>query len=122
MSDLITIARRFLGTGSGEKGDKGEKPPTTPFSPLSPFSHPHGGQEPDPPLVGAEPCDQRVALRLIADADALLERLGVDGQHPAVASAAAMVTSAHATRDLETLRFAVAEFTVVVRRLAGMRG
>ena len=51
-------------------------------------------------------------------ADALVERLGVNGSRPEVTAAAAMVVSAHATRDMETLRFAVAEFTAIVRRLA----
>lgn len=147
MSNLMTIARRFLATRAGEKGEKGEKPFNEPsFSPLSPFFHPYGSQEPAPPLVGAdqgdqhaanhvhghsftsrllvgaEPWDQRAALRLIVDADALVEQLGVDGQHPVIVSAAAMVTNAFATRDMETLRFAVAEFTVLVRGLAGIKG
>jgi hypothetical protein len=56
------------------------------------------------------------------DADALVEQLGIDGRLPAVQDAAAMVTSAHAMRDMETLRLAIAEFTVVVRRLATKGG
>jgi hypothetical protein len=57
----------------------------------------------------------------MSDADSLVERLGIGGRHPAVRDAAAMVTSAHATRDMETLRFAVSEFTVVVRGVARER-
>ena len=69
-------------------------------------------------LSGNEPWDGRVALKLIDEADVTVERSGVDGRHPAVKDAAAMVTSAFATRDLETLRFAVSELTLVVRQLA----
>jgi hypothetical protein len=68
--------------------------------------------------IGNEPWDSRVALALMDTADALVEGLGVDDRHPEVRDAAAMVTSAHATRDLETLRLAVGEFTVVARTLA----
>jgi hypothetical protein len=53
------------------------------------------------------------------EADRLVERLGEDGTHPEVTTAAEAVVQAHAIRDLETLRFAVAEFAVIVRRLAG---
>ena len=75
-----------------------------------------------PALVAAlspgEPWDQRTALRLMEAADALVERLGVVGSRPEITTAATMVVNAYATRDVETLRFAVAEFTVIVRRLA----
>jgi hypothetical protein len=54
-------------------------------------------------------------------ADGLIERLGVDGQHPAIADAAAMVTSAYRTRDMETIRFACQEFEAAVRGLAAER-
>jgi hypothetical protein len=72
----------------------------------------------NPTLTGNEPWDRQIALGLLADADALIERLGVDGRHPTVRDAAAMVASAFATRDLETVRFAVSEFAALVRRLA----
>jgi hypothetical protein len=75
----------------------------------------------DVPLSGNEPWDRQVALRLTAEADALVERLGVSGQHPAIVSAAAMVVSAYATHDLETVRFAVAEFALCVRDVARER-
>lgn len=83
-----------------------------------------GGHEPTaevPPLAGEETWDPVVASRLVFDADALVANLGVDGRHPAVAGAAAAVVSAHATHDLETLRFAVSEFVTVVRGLAAVR-
>jgi hypothetical protein len=69
-------------------------------------------------ITGNSPWDTRIALQLMADADALVEQLGVNGRHPAITDAAAMVASANATRDMETLRFSVAEFTVVVRSVA----
>src|SRR5262245_16678586 len=58
-------------------------------------------------LSPAEPWDQKTAIRLMSDADDLVGRLGVDGRHPEITDAAAVVTSALATRDLETVRFAV---------------
>ena len=42
----------------------------------------------------------------------------MNGGRPEVTAAAAMVVSAHAMQDMETLRFAVAEFTAIIRRLA----
>jgi hypothetical protein len=72
-------------------------------------------------LSPAEPWNQEVAVRLIYDADTLVEQSGVSGRHPAVVEAAAMVTSAFALRDLETLRLAVAEFAVLIRQLARER-
>ncbi len=70
-------------------------------------------------LSGQEPWNVRVALQLMNDADAMVERSGVDGRHPVVKESAAMVASAFVTRDMETLRFAFGEFTTLVRRLAG---
>jgi hypothetical protein len=122
VSDLLSIARRFLPAGPGEKGEKGEKPPAGALlSPIPPFSHPSAGGEVTPTLAGAEPWDQRTALRLLLDADTLVERLGIDGQLPTIREAAAVVTSALATRDLETVRLAVAEFEAVVRGVAASR-
>jgi hypothetical protein len=69
-------------------------------------------------LSRAEPWDLPAALRLTHDADSLVGQLGVSGRHPAVADAAAAVVSALATHDMETLRFAVAEFAAVVGELA----
>lgn len=74
-----------------------------------------------PPPGGAEPWDGREARRLMEAADALVERLGVDGRHPAVAASAAAVASAYRVRDMETLQLAVAEFEVAVRRQAADR-
>jgi hypothetical protein len=55
------------------------------------------------------------------DADSLFEELKINRQVPAIQSAAAMVVSALSTRDMETLRLAVAEFIDVARRIAAMR-
>lgn len=75
-----------------------------------------------PALIAAlspgNPWNQREALRWMYDADTLVERLGVDGQHPEVAAAAAMVGSAYASCDMETVQFACSEFGVVVRAVA----
>jgi hypothetical protein len=64
-------------------------------------------------LTGNEPWDDRVALALMDAA--------VDGSNPAIRDAAAMVNSAFAARDLETLRFACAEFMATVRGLLAAR-
>lgn len=66
----------------------------------------------------AEVWDQAEAIRLVGDADDLVAQRGVDGRLPVVVAAAATVASAYAIRDMETVRFAVAEFTVLVRQLA----
>jgi hypothetical protein len=70
-------------------------------------------------LVGLEPWDRNEAIRLMAAADELPSRYGVSGAHPDILRAAAMVVSAFQTRDIGTVRFAVAEFAVEVRRVAG---
>ncbi|MCI0703589.1 MAG: hypothetical protein L0241_21115 [Planctomycetia bacterium] len=67
------------------------------------------------PLTGLEPWHTPTALALMHEADGLVGELGVDGRHPAIQSAADVVVNAHATRDLKTVRFAVAEFERVVR-------
>jgi hypothetical protein len=69
----------------------------------------------------AEPWDQREALRLMFDADTLVERLRVDGRHPDIQAAAAIVSSAYETCDLKAVRFACSEFMVLVRRVADRR-
>ncbi len=66
-------------------------------------------------LCEVEPWDGKTALGLMESADALVGRLGVDGTWPEIADAAAVVVSAHATKDMETLRFAVTDFIVAVR-------
>jgi hypothetical protein len=72
-------------------------------------------------LSPGEPWDLVTAVRLMHEADTLVVQLGVSGRHPAVVAASAMVTSAFATHDLETVRFAVSEFAVLIRRLARER-
>ena len=74
-------------------------------------------QFPTPGPAG-EPWNLRTALRLMEAADTEVERLGVDGRHPAVAAGAAMVCDAHATQDPETVRFAVSQFSRILHRLA----
>ena len=69
-------------------------------------------------LSGNEPWNSGVALKLMEEADALVERFGVDGRHPDVQLAAALVCSARAAKDMETLRLACREFEVALRRLA----
>jgi hypothetical protein len=72
-------------------------------------------------LTPAEPWNLEAAIHLLHEADSLVERFGVSGRHPAVADAAAMVASAFATGDMETVRFAVAEFTALIQKLACRR-
>ena len=73
---------------------------------------PHLGVEPATVL---DPWDQSAALRLMFDADTLVERLGVDGRHPAIAAAAARAAGAYAARDMTALRRALTEFAAAVR-------
>ena len=87
---------------------------------LALLSSPDASARPLPP-AGNESWDQREALRLMAEADALVERLGVDGLHPVVADAATVVGSAFAARDLATVRFACSQFAAMVRELAHLR-
>lgn len=84
------------------------------------LAHLKGAGGADTPVVpsAGEPWDRRVAIKLMEDADALVERLGVSGHHPDVRDAAARVASAYAARDLETVRLNVSEFKLLVRDLA----
>jgi hypothetical protein len=52
---------------------------------LTPPVVPTRPSEPIPRSPAGEPWDQREALRLMSDADALAKRLGVDGNPPTVA-------------------------------------
>lgn len=72
--------------------------------------------------VGRATWDQSAALRMMFDADTLVERLGIDGRHPEIAAAAARVTAAHMTRDMLSLRRAVSEFETTVRRVHSRAG
>ncbi len=65
---------------------------------------------------------QQMALRLMFEADGLVEKLGVDGRHPVVADAAALVVSAHAVRDMAALRLALCEFETAVRGVRSSSG
>jgi hypothetical protein len=72
-------------------------------------------------LSQGEPWNQTAAIKLMCDADELVGKFGVSGRHPEVVNAVAMVASACTTRDMETLRFAVEEFRLLIRRLARER-
>jgi hypothetical protein len=74
-----------------------------------------------PVLSESEPWNVSIAIRLMHDADTLVAESGLDARHPALVAASAVVLSAFAARDLETVRFAVAEFAVEVRRVARER-
>jgi hypothetical protein len=74
-----------------------------------------------PEEQAGEPWDREVAIKLMFNADGLVERLGVDGHHSAIVNAATLVSSASDARDMETLRFALAEFELTVRRVARER-
>jgi hypothetical protein len=67
-------------------------------------------------------CDAAAAVRLLTEADTLVERLGVSGTHPAVAAAAGMVCRAYAAGDPAAVRCVVAEFERVVRAVAASPG
>lgn len=108
MADLMEIARTARDRTRKESKQSKQSPQPAegapPFAcfPCFPF--------------GPVPWDQRRAVRLMYDADTLVERLDVDGTDPEVRSAAALVASAYATRDMETMLYAVNEFEVEVRR------
>lgn len=107
MGKLTDIIRRHsVNTQAQEKQDKQTKcAEPTPFPCLSCFS-------------SVAVWNQTEASRLIEEADALVALLELDGNDPAIQSAAAMVVSAHLTGDMETLNFACVEFTEAIRSLA----
>jgi hypothetical protein len=72
----------------------------------------------DPPRPRPDLWGRRTALRLMEAADELVEHLGADGRQPEVIEAAARVTGAYATRDLQAIRLAIAAFTTRVAALA----
>lgn len=72
--------------------------------------------------VVSESWDQSAALRMLFDADTLVEQLAVDGRHPEIAAAAARVSDAHLARDARTLRRMLSEFETVVRRVHSSAG
>ncbi len=116
--NLLAIARRHLDrtrAPGGDKGDKGEMPavgiPLSPFSPLSP---------PDVFRSGWA-CHREKMLRLLCSADEYVERSGVSGRHPVIQAAVDMVVSATLTYDIETMRYAVAEFRVAVASVIAAR-
>ncbi len=67
------------------------------------------------------PWNQQEVSKRTRAADELVARLHVDGRDPEVQRAAAMVVSATATRDMEVLVYALAEFNLTVRRVEGKK-
>ena len=65
--------------------------------------------------VASNSWNRATAHQLMFDADTLVERLGVDGRHPVISTAAARVTDAHMAHDLLALRRALTEFETAVR-------
>jgi hypothetical protein len=65
--------------------------------------------------------DLSEAMRLMTEADDLVSQYAIDGRHPTVLEAAAVVGSAYASQDWETFQFALAEFRVAVRAAASGR-
>lgn len=116
--DLLAIARRHLDRTRApgrDNGEKGEKPAAgTPLSLLSPFS---------PPAVSRSGwgCHREEMLRLVLSVDEYVERSGVSGRHPVIQAAVDMVVSATLTYDIETMRYAVAEFRVAVASVIAAR-
>jgi len=72
--------------------------------------------------VGSESWDQSAALRMLFDADTLVEQLEVDGRHPEIAAAAARVSDAFVAHDMPALRRALGEFETAVRRAHSRAG
>src|SRR4051812_43358900 len=90
--------------------------PTVPPGPVAQTDVGGGGAE--GPLTAPTRDWCREALVLLEAAEALVEKLGVSGRHPDVKDAAAVVTSAYNSGDLETVRFACSEFVATVRLVA----
>jgi hypothetical protein len=67
-------------------------------------------------LSGWESWDKPTAHRLIAQTVALIERYGVARTRSEVRDVLALLSSAEATIDPETVRFACSEFEIAVRR------
>ena len=55
------------------------------------------------------------AIRLLDDADGLIEHLGACGRHPDVWAAAGLLVEAYAAADMGALRRRLDEFESVVR-------
>lgn len=117
--DLLSIARRHLSkTGTPhERNERNEQSPLTDVTPdgLSSYSSFFSSPEANSNGWG---CHRSETNRLLSEADDLVEALGVPGTHPEIAPAVNVVASAYSTRDIEILRFAVFEFTLVVKVVA----
>lgn len=129
MDDIMEILRAAR-AARGPKGPKGPKPPVAtipdPLVPLVPLvpgpipvAHRDAHRDARPvTLHGPIPWDQQEVSRRTRAADELVVHLHVDGRHPEVQRAAAMVVSATATRDMEVLVYAITEFNLTARRVA----
>lgn len=141
--DLLSVARRHLRRRVCEENEvKGEKPPAgsgnvTPHSAPSPFVNERCGtssaggndfpplssfsstvaSENDAPAPTGWGCNCEEVGRLIAAADEHFARSGVSSEHPAIKAAVEVVMSAVSTGDIETLRYAVAEFRAAVSEI-----
>ncbi len=66
-----------------------------------------------------EPWDEELANELVENAKLRLKRSGLTSNHQELQDGIAMLANAFATRDLETVRFAVTEFQILVREIGG---
>jgi hypothetical protein len=70
-----------------------------------------------PEPTEAEPFNIATACALMDAADAHVELSGVPGTHPTIRSAVETVTAAYLKRDMQVLRFALAELEAAVTAL-----
>jgi hypothetical protein len=68
-------------------------------------------------LAPEEPWNLAEAIRLMDEADALVERLAAPGSHPAIQAAAEMAASAFRRHDVLSYRTAVAKIVSLARQL-----
>jgi|GEM_PF-6067879 len=110
MSDLLRIARAACAREGKKREERKESPTASAeantFACFPPFPS------------GLEQWNQSEAIRLMHEADKMVEQSGVDGRDLDIQAAAVMVANASLTRDMETLRFALAEFAIAVRGVA----
>ena len=118
--DLMAIARRHLPrtVAPNERNERNEESPPTAVTSADLSSYTSFLSSPPPftsPGWGRHLAEVR---RLLVSADNLVASLSVDGAHPGISAAAAMVASAVLTGDIETVRFAVSQSLVVVKQTA----
>lgn len=71
----------------------------------------------DPDTLTQEQVNQREIIALMYDADKWFATTGVGGTHPEVIAAVDVIYAAYEFADLETVKLAITEFKVAVRRL-----